>query len=140
MKKVFAFVSLLILVSGACRDNSISSTSALYHRWQLVQKQIGKKAPEAVTKTTYITFTANGQIRFEDTGSDGSCCIPRRFTRNEKTLSLDYVTDQPEFCKYVDLACYYDYLGVAQWSIERVDKDTLLLRTSDNLLLHKRAD
>jgi hypothetical protein len=140
MKKLLSVFGLFVLVSGACRDDSLNANDALYHRWQLVQKQVGKKAPEAVKKTTYITFTATGQIRFEDNGSDGSCCIPRRFARNEQILTLDYTTDQPEFCKYVDLACFYDYLGVAQWYIERVDADTLLLRTGDNLLVHKRAD
>ena len=138
MKQILLFLLITSLVG--CQKKEVVLPDLLYHRWQLVQIQEANSAPKTVAKTTFITFTADGKIRYDETGYDGSCCVPRRFDRQQQTLVLDYSTDQPEYCKYVDLLCTSVYSPGPRWGIEQVDNQVLWLLVGNKRLIHNRAD
>ena len=132
---------VLLLLTSACRsDNAIGLPDELYHRWQLVQIQEMNKAPETTAKAIFITIRADSKIQYDETGYDGACCVPRRFNRNGQTLLLDFSTDQPAYCQYVDLFCTSVYSSGPEWIIKQLDGQKLVLQAGNKLLIHERAD
>ena len=139
MKKQFSLAILLVLLFGAC-DKSVEPSGPLYRTWQLVQTQVGKRAPQLIASSERITiaFQPNGRIVYGRNGQDGSCCVPRRFNQKGRVLFVDGSTDQPEFCKYVDLACTDEYVsGSVEWTVVDVDSGQLVLQIGNKLLKHQ---
>lgn len=141
MRKTSILTTLLIVLFGACnKDEAIDPTDPLYRTWRLVQTQVGKRAPQSIGASERITikFQPNGRIGYDRNGQDGSCCVPRRFDQKGRVLFVDGSADQPEFCKYVDLACTDEYVsGSVEWTVVYLDSNQLVLQIGDKLLKHQ---
>lgn len=139
MRKLFPLASLLVLLFGSC-SKSVDPAGPLYRTWRLVQTQAGKRAPQPIALSERITivFQPSGRIVYDRNGQDGSCCVPRRFDQKGRVLFVNGSADQPEFCKYVDLACTDEYVsGSVEWTVVDVDSDQLVLQIGDKLLTHQ---
>ena len=137
MKQFLLF--LLITALTGCQKKAIGPAELLYNRWQLVQVQEANDAPQKVATQTLISFAVDGKIDYDEAGYKGDCCVPRRFARNNQTLLLDYSTGQPEYCKYVDIACRSPHASGPEWVIKQLDGQQLVLQAGNILLMHKRA-
>ena len=141
MKKLFLLVILLIVLFGSCnKDKAVDPAGPLYRTWRLVQTQVGKRAPQTIpsSERITITFQPTGRIVYDRNGQEGACCVPRHFEQKGRVLFVDGSTDQPEFCKYVDLACTDEYVsGSVEWTVVDVDSDQLVLQIGDKLLTHQ---
>ena len=139
MRKLVPLASLLVLLFGAC-SKSVEPSGPLYRTWRLVQTQVGGQTPNSIAASERITiaFYPSGRIVYDRNGQDGSCCVPRRFEQKGQVLSVDNSTGQPEFCKYVDLACTDEYVfGSVEWTVVEVDSDQLVLQIGGKLLTHQ---
>lgn len=136
MKQILLFLLITALIS--CQKKNVAP-ELLYNRWQLVQIQDTNGAPQKVSNQTFISFGVDGKITYDEAGYNGDCCVPKRFARNDQTLMLDYSTGQPEYCKYVDIACQSPYASGPEWVIKQLDGQQLVLQTGNKLLTHRRA-
>ena len=141
MKKLLSLIFLFAILFGACqKDKAVSPVGLLHRTWRLTQTQVGKRAPEVTAPTERITieFQPNGKIVYNHNGRDGACCVPRHFEQKNQILLVDTSTDQPDYCKYVDIRCTDEYAyNSTEWIIVQLSSNQLMLQLGDKLLTHQ---
>lgn len=112
----------LTLLLGACRqsDTSVSPADVLYQRWQLVG-----------STSSYITFLASGVILYGKDGTDGVCCGPRVFVRQDSLLNFTNVPPRiiPAFVQKADCSAIRCAPTGDSWRIITLTKEQLVLQT-----------
>ena len=109
----------------ACHKSDVTYTAVdpigpLYRRWVLVSSQDG-----------YITFLAGGIILYGKDGTDGACCLPRVFVRQDSLLNFTNVPPRtiPAFVNTADCSAVRCAWHGDSWKIISLTADQLILQT-----------
>ncbi|MFC0185464.1 hypothetical protein SAMN04515674_103249 [Pseudarcicella hirudinis] len=129
MKALFFALITTLLLNGCSKSNDVKPNDLVAkwsHTYQLQSKNQDGTWGEWYTINTFmaippIEFTADGRILYDGKPSE-ACCTFRNYQLNNKQIKLS----NPVSCPAVD--CF----SCGDWSVNKLENDTLILETCNN--------
>ena len=127
MLKQLFYIFCLMTLTLACHSD-IFPDNLLYRRWVSLPSN---PITFISSPDSYITFLAEGVILYGKDGTDGTCCLPYFFVRQDSIINFKNapVKPLPVKIKSVDCSVVRCASPGDSWKIVNLTSDQLVLQT-----------